>query len=70
MDDTGAPDTLFECETIRLKGWHRSKTIEVDVLPDKVYDLIVSINMLEFKGEFTMSFKERGPSEPGPDQSH
>ncbi len=70
MDNTGEPQTMFECETVRLKGWHRSETIEVDVLPAKVYDLIVSINMMEFKGEFNLRFEGQDPSKPGPAQSH
>ena len=41
--------------------------MEVDVLPDRVYDLIVSVHMMENSGEFSMRFQEQPRSKKLPE---
>jgi hypothetical protein len=56
---SGQSETIGEYEKITLKSWYDSEILEVDLLPDRVYEFIVHINMLTDKGEFQISFKEQ-----------
>ena len=41
------------------KEWDDTKVLEVNLLPGKEYDLLVSIHMSEDHGEFKINFKKR-----------
>ncbi len=68
ITSSGTYETIGEWETVSLKSWDDTKTMDVHLLPGKEYDLIVAINMLADRGEFQISIQEREISSqsPGP----
>ena len=54
---TRESDTYLKWDKITFKSWNDYRTHEVEVLPKQKYDLIVSINMLQDNGEFTICLK-------------